>query len=174
MRMSKLTYVLALLLAGVLLLATPALAQGGTDSEEEGGGSIVMTWDNLLNDIQQLVTPFNDIVILSVLPRGWDIGEQGVKHGSSRDDAELAENINRYVLVSRSPVVDDSEAPDFTFELSIFKHGLFDEMPAGLSEDEQSTFEAEAFRTFLDIQISDALNAGLHCTSKAAEIKPMP
>ena len=147
--MRKLYIYLMLLVVLAMGTVAPALAQ--PEGEEEGGGSTVIGLTDLEN-IQQLVTERNGIVVCYVLPQGWVIGEQGVDKATG----ELMENINRYVLVSRSPVVDEDDAPDCTFELSIFEHGLFDEMPAGLSKEEEKEYEAQAFLAFLDVQISEA------------------
>ena len=155
------------LLAAVLLLPVAAHAQATEGGE---GGSGVITIDQLDKDLEVFFTEYAGINVFYVLPRGWDVGEQGV----DKETGKLMENVNRYVLVSRSPVVDENDVPDLVFELSIFDYGLFDGMPAGVSDEERATYEQESFMAFLDVQLSDALNSGLHCLSDPGDIRPKP
>lgn len=158
----------AIVLAALLLV--PVAAQAQTTAPSDAIGSLVITNEQMANDVEVFITAHAGINVFYILPRGWDVGEQGV----DKETGELMENVNRYVLVSRSPVVDENDVPDLVFELNIFDYGLLDGMPEGLSDEERMRYEADAFTSFLDVQLSDALNSGLHCLSNPGDIVPKP
>lgn len=155
----------SLMLAG-LLAAGPAWAQEGDEPYDSG----LITFEDLSEDLSVCITSFEGIVVFYVLPRGWEGAEQGV----DRQTGKLDEELNRYVLLSRSPMTDESEAPDLVFELSIFREVLPSEWDAGLSEDEKSEMEEAAFWEFIDAQMAVNAKAGWHCVTPLEEIKAKP
>jgi hypothetical protein len=156
-------------LAGLLLTAVPAWAQEES-TEDESAGSGLITFEDLSQNLVVCATEFEGIVVLYVLPKGWEGAEQGV----DRQTGKLDEELNRYVLLSRSPMADENEAPDMVFELSIFRQGLPEDWDEGLSEDEKQEMEESAFWDFIDAQMSQALKDQWHCVTPQSEIQAKP
>lgn len=158
----------AIAFALVILLAQGAWAQTGPP--EDSGGSGAISFEDLSDNIEVFATHREGIVVFFILPVGWPVAEPGV----DRATGELDEELSRYTLLSRSPVVDEDEAADLVFELSIFRYGLPDEWSDGVTEEEKSELERAAFWDFLDVQMSANLEAGLHCATPTEEIKAKP
>lgn len=175
-----------------LLAATPAWAQQDntqSGSSQQGGsqqasgqtsdsqqdnpddtGSGVITAEQLSDDISVCITKFEGIVVFYILPRGWEGAEQGV----NRQTGKLDEDLNRYVLLSKSPMTDDNGVPDLVFELSIYREVLPESWDENLSEDEKSDMEQAAFWDFIDTQMSLNAKAGWHCVTPTDQIKAKP
>jgi hypothetical protein len=159
-------WISTIVLAG-LLTAAPAWAQ---EDDPDIMGSGVITPEQMSEDISVCITKFENIVVFYVLPRGWEGAEQGI----DRETGRLDEELNRYVLLSRSPMAEDDEAPDFVFELSIYREVLPEEWDAGLSEEERSEMEESAFWDFVNMQMGVNAKAGWHCVTPQSEIKAKP
>jgi len=159
---------LTVAIAAMLMLALPAYAQDDVPDDTIGSGAI--TVEQLQEDLEVFISGREGIVVFYVLPRGWSIAEQGI----DPDTGEYIGAIPKYIVGSRSPVIDEKEAPDMVFELNIYRLGLLDDMDEGLSEEEIAAYESARFGEFLDQQLSQNITLGLDCVSQAAEIAPKP
>jgi hypothetical protein len=166
--MRRLLFVIILALA-----ATPALAQD-KDSNKQGElppgvvGSGAITLQQLTEDLQFLITEKYGIVVAFVLPRGWELVEQGIDPKTGK----LREDLNVYSVISRAPVAKKGDPTDLIFELHIFKRGLLEDLPKNTKPEDKT--EAVQFRNFLDEQLGINLKAGLKCLTKAADINAKP
>lgn len=152
-------------LAG-LLAAAPAWAQ---DDAQEGGSGVI-TRDDWANNISNCITKFEGIVVLYVVPKGWEGAEQGVDPKTGK----LDEDQNRYVLLSKSPRADENGVPECLFELSIYREVLPEEWDESLSKEEQSEMEQAAFWDFIDAQMKLNAKLGWHCDTPTDDIKSIP
>jgi hypothetical protein len=132
-----------------LLAVTPAFAQG-----DDEGGSVALTLEQLANEIENYITPKSGIVVHHVLPKNWELIEQGKDETTGR----LKDGLPVYVLVSRAPVAQKNDPTDLIFELSIYEQGLLDNLPANTPADEKKV--GIQFRKFINAQMSFFLKSG--------------
>lgn len=146
-----------------LLLAAPAWAQ---EDPADGGAGVIAGPDNIAN----CITKFEGVVVFYVLPKGWEGAEQGV----DRETGELDEDLQRYVLLSRSPRTDANGAPDLVFELSIYREALPSSWDADLSAAERAEMEQAAFWEFIDAQLAVNTEEGWELVTPEASIAAKP
>jgi hypothetical protein len=151
----------------VALTAQPVFAQ--SDPPDDYFGSLAITLEQLSEDVVNYISQREGIAVFYVLPRGWEVAEQGV----DPETGEINPDMPKYIVGSRSPVIDEEEAPDLVFELNIYRHGLLEEMPEGLGEDERRQYEQDEFFNFLDVQLATNIALGLSCANPN-EIYPKP
>ena len=148
------------------LFATGALAQSGTPKGSAGGGAI--TIEQLTKLLEPHIAEKFGIVVHFVLPKGWELVEQGVDPKSGK----MVEGHNRYVLLSRRPMDDPKEPTDFIFELSIFEHPLdVGSLSKDASAEELRKALGEQLSEFLNVDMSDNLRAKFDLVSKPSDIK---
>jgi hypothetical protein len=155
-------------IGGMAALLTMAPAWGQDDQQEGGAG--VITIDEWATNISNCITKFEGLVVLYVLPKGWEAGEQGVDPQTGK----LNEDLNRYVLLSRSLRKDADGVPELLFELSIYREVLPEAWDEGLSVKEKSEMEQAAFWDFIDAQMGVNARTGWRCITPTAEIKAEP
>lgn len=164
----NMTLLLALL-AGLTAVAGAAADTGKQKGDLPPGtvGSGAMNLEQLTKQLQFLSAQKEGIVVNFILPKGWELVEEGVdaKTGKVRED------LNVYSLLSRRPVADPKDPTDFLFELDIFKHGLLEGAKADAKTGKMPT-DADRFKDFLDTQMSINIKGGLKVTSKPADITP--
>jgi len=158
----------AILIALLMVLAAaPAWAQDPPDPDERGSGAI--TIDQLESSVNVCTTVFEGIAVFYILPKGWEGAEQGVS-----SEGEFDEDLNRYVMMSRSPMAEGDESPDFVFELSIYRLGIPTEWDESLTDEQVAEMKETAFWTFIDTQMTESIKAGMDCVSPAESIKSKP
>ena len=155
-------------MAAAVLVAAPCFAQGndGRPAGTVGSGSI--TVEQILQDIVQYTAERNGINVFFVLPRGWELQEEGL----DKQTGELVEGVPAYMLLSRAPVADPDDPTDLVFEMLIYEQGLTENLPEDLPEEER-THKAR-FRGFLDAQLSQALSRGWTVETDVKDIVPKP
>lgn len=164
-----------IVVALALLAALPALAAPDKDKKDQKDtgappgsvGAGAMTLEQITKELQYLTAQKEGIVVNFILPKGWEVVEEGIdaKTGKVRED------LNVYSLLSRRPVADPKDPTDFIFELDIYKHGLKE----GAKADPKTGVvpsEADQFKEFLDVQMSVNIKGRLKVTSKPADIVP--
>lgn len=156
----------------LVLAAAPAWAQEGQteQSGEESFGSGLIDLETMSDKISVCITKFEDIVVFYVLPVGWE----GAQQGATDTTGKLDEELNRYVLLSRSPMVDENGAPDLVFELSIYRDLMLEGWDQGMSEEERNEMEESAFWEFVDAQMGVNAKSGWHCVTPQSEIVAKP
>jgi hypothetical protein len=171
--MKRVFCIAGLLLLGGVLQTTAALAQAKTNGAKGGEptgsiGSGAITATQFTKDLQILMTEWQGSVINFVLPRGWELVEEGIdkKTGKLKDDLAI------YSLISRAPVTKKGDATDLLFELDIFKQGLLENLPADTPADQRN--EPTQIKYFLNAQISMNIKAGAKCVTKPQDIVAKP
>lgn len=150
----------------LLFMAAPARAQQSQDS----AGSGMITIDDFADSIEWMATSYEDIVILWILPKNWEVAEQGV----DPETGELDERMGRYVLMARAPMFEDETEPDMVIELSIYRTSLHEGLPEDATKEEVAEHEEEMMLAFLDTQISEALHNGLVCLTESEDMGFLP
>jgi hypothetical protein len=164
------TYAVLFALA-LLLLPAAALAQGKNQKGSEPPGAIgsgAVTLKQLTEELQFLETEKESIVISFVLPKGWEIEEQGIDAKTKK----LNEDLNVYSLISHAPVAKTGDPSDLIFELKIYKKGLLDNLPPDTPADQRNA--GVQLWKFLNAQISINVRGGLKCTTPAQDIDKKP
>jgi len=164
-----------IVVALALLAALPALAAPDKDKKDQKDtgappgsvGAGAMTLEQITKELQYLTAQKEGIVVNFILPKGWEVVEEGIdaKTGKVRED------LNVYSLLSRRPVLDPKDPTPFIFELDIYKHGLTEAVKADPKTGQIPT-TAEQFKSFLDLQMSINIKGGLKVKSKPADITP--
>ncbi|MBN2082064.1 hypothetical protein JW859_07635 [bacterium] len=149
-----------------ILAATPVWAQD--DPNERGSGAISI--DDLEDSINVCTTVFEGIAVFYILPKGWEGAEQGV----DRKSGVLDEELNRYVMMSRRPLVEGDDTEDFVFELSIYRYGIPTDWGEEVTPEERAELEESAFWDFINMQMSESIKSGMDCVSPAESIKAKP
>ena len=157
------------LVLGCIMLAVPALAQSGTENRPKGTlGSGAITIEQIQSEIVQYTAQRNGINVFFVLPRGWELKEEGLDSKTG----ELIDGVPAYMLLSRAPVARPDDPTDLVFELRIYDQGLTENLPADLSEEDRD--QKVRFRAFLDAQLNQALSRGWKVLSETKDIIPKP
>lgn len=155
-----------------LLLALPlaAHAQGEQFDDRPSGtiGSGSLSVEQIQQDIVQYQATRNGINVFFVLPRGWELLEEGL----DEETGELAEGVPAYMLLSRAPVADPDDPTDFIFELAIYEQKIKSE--GETDEQGNAVGQSEQFRAFLDAQLSQALGRGWKVQTPVGDIVPKP
>lgn len=151
-------------LSVLLLLCTTAFAQQG-QQQEDGENAMVITLEQMSKDLDKFRTERDGIIVHFVLPKGWDLVEQGIdpKTGEPLEDAGV------YALLARRPMPGDAPT-DFIFEMDIYERRLMEDLPADIPEEERK--EDYQFMSFLNAQISFNARAGMKMTSEIRDIVP--
>lgn len=150
-----------------LLGVLPAAAAPDKDVPKDAIGSGAITLQQMSEGLQFLTAQKEGVVVNFVLPDTWELVEEGIDAKTGK----VKEDLNVYSLLSRRPVADPRDATDFIFELDIYKHGLME----GAKADPKTGQPPEAkdqFKSFLDLQMSINIKAGLKVLSKPNEIVP--
>jgi len=157
----------ALLTIGAcLLLGLPAHAQGtGKDLPEGTERSMAITIDQMQNAVEKLRTVRDGVVVHFVLPKGWDLLEQGIDPKSG----ETIKDVGIYALLARRPMRGDTPT-DFIFEMDIYERRLLEDLPPDLPEEERQ--EDYQFMNFLNAQIAVNARAGMKLKSEIRDIVP--
>lgn len=164
-RICIVAFVLALLLPAVAL----AQAQGQKGGEPPGSiGSGAITVKQLLEDTKHWVAEKEGIVVVFILPKGWELAEQGIDAKTGK----LKEDLNVYSLISRAPVAKKGDPTDLIFELKIYKRGLLDGLPANTPADQRKP-GVQLWR-FLNEQVSINAKGGLKCITSIQDMKEKP
>ncbi|MEZ5337669.1 MAG: hypothetical protein R3F46_05335 [bacterium] len=152
-------------LAGSLLFgSSPALAQQG-GQKDDGKNTMAITLEQMQNSVEKYRTERDGIVVHFVLPKGWDLLEQGIDPKTG----EVIKDVGVYALLARRPMVGDA-ATDFIFEMDIYERRLMDDLPSDIPEDERK--EDYQFMSFLNAQIAFNARAGMKMTSEIRDIVP--
>ncbi|MCB1188513.1 hypothetical protein KDL29_15235 [bacterium] len=162
--MAGLSRGLACLAAALLLGATPALAQqGGQNPPENGDEGMVITLKQMSENLDKFRTERDGIVVHFVLPKGWDLVEQGIDPKTG----EPIQDVGMYALLARRPMPGDTPT-DFIFEMDIFDRRLMEELPADIPEEDRN--ENAQFWGFINAQISMNARSGIKMTSEVRDI----
>ncbi|MCB1222192.1 MAG: hypothetical protein H7A35_02745 [Planctomycetales bacterium] len=162
--MAGLTRGLACLAAVLMLGATPAFAQqGGQNPPETGDDSMVITLKQMSENLDKFRTERDGIVVHFVLPKGWDLIEQGIDPKTG----EEIKDVGMYALLARRPMPGDTPT-DFIFELDIYDRRLMEDLPADIPEEDRN--ESAQFWGFINAQIAMNARSGIKMTSEVRDI----
>ncbi|MCC7477139.1 hypothetical protein IT575_01665 [bacterium] len=175
--MFKVNYsgLLAAPLAALLLLA-PALAQGNAkktgnnDTPPGAVGSVIMTLEQLTNEISTYKIDKFGIHAHFVLPKNWNLEEQGRDPKTNK----VKEGLPIYVLTATNPTEKPNDPKDMIFEVDIFDGGLTRDMAAGTSEDARKEERAKRFWNFLNTQMSLNIKSGNKMITQRSDIEAKP
>jgi len=156
--------ILAFTLALVMAMSVAAFAQG--DGKDAGSG--IITLEQMQKQLQFFKVDREGIHVHFVLPIGWELVEEGVDPVTG----ELEESMPAYVLLSRSPVHNPEDPTDLIFELSIYRRGLTEDLPADVPAEERTP--GRQLWNFLNEQLSINLKGGLTCRTKLRDIDAKP
>ncbi len=158
---------LVLTAAAVLMMAAPCFAEGqdGPPPGTIGSGSI--TIEQIQKDIVQYTAERNGIKVFFVLPRGWELKEEGLDKAG-----KLLEGVPAYLLLSRAPVAKPDDPTDLVFELHVYEQRL--PIDGITDKDGKKVDQKELFRGFLDAQLNQALGRGWKVLTEAKDIVPKP
>lgn len=158
---------ISMLLAAAALLSTgPAQAQSDTKELPQGTDRMMaITIDQMENAVEKLRTVRDGMVVHFVLPKGWELLEQGIDPKTG----ESIKSVGIYALLAKRPMPGDSPT-DFIFEMDIYERRLMEDLPPDLPEEERA--EDYQFMNFLNAQIAINARAGMKMTSEIRDIIP--
>jgi hypothetical protein len=155
-----------LLAAAAMFVAAPAQAQtSGKDLPSGTERSMAITIDQMQNAVEKLRTVRDGMVVHFVLPKGWDLVEQGIDPKTG----EPIKSVGIYALLARRPMPGNTPT-DFIFEMDIYERRLMEDLPPDLPEEEKA--EDYQFMNFLNAQIAINARAGMKMTSEIRDIQP--